>query len=94
MVVTDVVSVRTMIATKDKDYVIFRNYPSKGYWEVISPHLTTYIMYEIIKEDDAAGMGAMALMIMLHHIPNIGEICMTILEYMKNPQEDMFLVEI
>jgi hypothetical protein len=33
-------------------------------------------------------------MLMLHNIPNIGEICMTILEYMKNPQEDMFLVEI
>jgi hypothetical protein len=80
-----------MIMTKDKDHVIFKNNPSIGYWEIVGPVFTTYLMYEVIGEDQ---LGAMALMLMLHNIPNIGEICMTILEYMKNPQEDMFLVEI
>lgn len=91
MVVMDVVSVATMIMTRDKDHIIFRNFPSKGYWEIVGPLYTTYLMYEIIKEDE---MGGMALMLMLHNISNIGEICITIIEYMKNPQEDMFMVEI
>jgi len=83
--------------TKDGDYVIFRNFPDKRYWEITGRLYTTYLVYDILdeKENNAVALkGAMALTLILHNIQNIGEVYETILLYMKNPQEDIFMVPI
>ena len=78
-------------SSKLNNHIIFRNYSSKRYWEISGPVYTTYITYDLIDEDNPTGI---ILMLALHGIRDIDTVSNTLVEYTKNPQEDMFLVEI
>ena len=73
------------------NFVIFRNYSVRGYWEISGYLYTTYLMHEMIFAKDKL---AMDLMLALHGIDNIEEVAETLIKYTRDPQEDMFIVEI
>lgn len=75
----------------EKDFVIFTNNPSKKYWEISGPMMTTYMMYEIVSYEY---ISAMHVMLMMHGIPNIKEVCKTMIEYTNSFSEDMFMIEL
>ena len=73
------------------NHVIFRNFSSKRIWEMSGPWLTTYLSYDVIEIGDK---NAIKTLLWIHGIRNMGEVADTIIQYTKDPQEDMFLVEI
>jgi hypothetical protein len=75
------------------NFIIFRNYGLRGYWEVSSAFYTTYVMHEIIKSEDKFGI---VLMLALHGMTpkQLEDTTETLIKYTKDPQEDMFIVEI
>ena len=74
------------------NFVIFRNYSIRGYWELSGFFYTTYLAHEIILSD--VGNKAIDTMIKLHGLKDIESIKETLVKYTKDPQEDMFIVEI
>lgn len=81
------------VNSQDKlnNHIIFRNYSNKGYWEISGPIYTTYITYDLIDEENPTGI---ILMLALHGIKDMVTLSNTLIRYTKNPQNDMFLVEI
>ena len=75
----------------EDNFVIFRNYSTRGYWEISGYMYTTYLTHEALKEGDNA---AIEIMLALHGLPDIPSIIETLTKYTKDPQEDMFIVEI
>jgi hypothetical protein len=73
------------------NFVIFRNYSVRGYWEISGLNYTTYLMHEIILAKDRGGM---ALMLCMHELDDLDSIMDTLVKYTQDPQEDMFIVEI
>jgi hypothetical protein len=75
------------------NFIIFRNYGVRGYWEASSAFYTTYVMHDIILEKDRFGM---ALMLALHGMPpqQLEETIETLIKFTKDPQEDMFIVKL
>ena len=73
------------------NFVIFRNYSVRGYWEISGYLYTTYLMHEMILAKDKLSMD---LMLALHGIKNVQEVADTLVEYTQDPQKDMFIVEI
>jgi hypothetical protein len=77
----------------EDNFVIFRNYGLRGYWEVSSAFYTTYVGHEIIKKEDKFSV---VLMLALHGMnpKQLEDTVETLIQYTKDPQEDMFIVEI
>jgi hypothetical protein len=73
------------------NFVIFRNYSVRGYWEISGLNYTTYLMHEIILSKDR---GVMSLMLCMHGLEDLDSIMDTLIKYTQDPQEDMFIVEI
>lgn len=73
------------------NFVIFRNYSVRGYWELSGYLYTTYLSHDVINTGDTR---AIDIMLRLHGIKDIAEITDTLIKYTKDPQEDMFIVEI
>ena len=73
------------------NFVIFRNYSTRGYWELSGAMYTTYLMHEIILSENKI---AIEIMLCLHGLKDIDSIVDTLIKYTKDPQEDMFIVEI
>lgn len=73
------------------NFVIFRNYSVRGYWEISGYSYTTYLMHEMLLSDQNY---AVDLMLSLHGLDNIDGIKDTLKKYTKDPQDDMFIVEI
>ena len=73
------------------NFVIFKNYPVRGYWEVSGYLYTTYLMHEMILSKDKL---ATDFMLALHGINDIEEVVETLIKYTQDPQEEMFIVEI
>jgi len=73
------------------NFVIFRNYSTRGYWELSGYMYTTYMSHDLIKQENKNGM---AMMLMLHGLRDIDSITETLIKYTEDPQEDMFIVEI
>jgi hypothetical protein len=75
------------------NFIIFRNYSLRGYWEVSSAFYTTYVMHDIIKKQDKFGI---VLMLALHGMTpkQLEDTTETLIKYTQDPQEDMFIVEI
>lgn len=73
------------------NFVIFRNYSIRGYWELSGLLYTTYMSHELIKEENRGGIG---IMLRLHGLRDIDSITETLIRYTKDPQEDMFIVNI
>lgn len=73
------------------NFVIFRNYSVRGYWELSGYLYTTYMSHEMILLEDKRGVHTM---LHLHGIKNINEITESLVKYTQDPQEDMFIVEI
>jgi hypothetical protein len=73
------------------NFVIFRNYSTRGYWEISGALYTTYLMHEIITSKDRGGM---ALMLCMHGLKDLDSVMDTLIKYTKDPQEDMFIVEV
>jgi len=65
----------------------------RGYWEASSAFYTTYVAHEIIKKEDKFSM---VLMLALHGMnpKQLEDTVETLIQYTKDPQEDMFIVEI
>lgn len=76
----------------EDNFVIFRNYSVRGYWELSGALYTTYLSHEIILSE--FGKAAMETMMYLHGLKDIDSITSTLINYTKDPQEDMFIVEI
>jgi len=74
------------------NFVIFRNYSTRGYWEMSGALYTTYLAHEVILS--SGGRAAIETMMYLHSIKDIQSIYNALLKYTKDPQEDMFIVEI
>lgn len=75
----------------EDNFVIFRNYSVRGYWEISGYMYTTYLMHELILSDNLIPV---ELMLALHGLDDIDNIIDTLVKYTKDPQEDMFIVEI
>ena len=75
----------------EDNFVIFRNYSTRGYWEVSGYMYTTYLTHEVLKEQDKERV---ELMLALHGLEDIPSIIETLIKYTQDPQEDMFIVEI
>ena len=77
----------------EDNFIIFRNYGLRGYWEVSSAFYTTYVMHDIIKSGDKFGI---VLMLSLHGMNprQLEETTETLIKYTQDPQEDMFIVEL
>ena len=75
----------------EDNFVIFRNYSVRGYWEISGLLYTTYLMHDMILSKDRYGV---QLMLSLHGLSDIDNIVDTLVKYTKDPQEDMFIVEI
>jgi hypothetical protein len=75
------------------NFIIFRNYGLRGYWEVSSAFYTTYVMHDIIKNQDRFGI---VLMLALHGMSpqQLEETTETLIRFTEEPQEDMFIVEL
>lgn len=73
------------------NFVIFRNYSTRGYWELSGLLYTTYMSHELIKEENKGGI---EIMLRLHGLRDIDSITETLIRYTKDPQEDMFIVNI
>jgi hypothetical protein len=75
------------------NFIIFRNYGLRGYWEASSAFYTTYVMHDIIINEDRFGI---ALMLALHGMSpqQLEETTETLIKFTKDPQEDMFIVNI
>ena len=73
------------------NFVIFRNYSTRGYWELSGLLYTTYMSHDLIKQENKKGM---YLMLRLHGLKDIESITDTLIKYTEDPQEDMFIVEI
>ena len=76
----------------EDNFVIFRNYSVRGYWELSGYLYTTYLSHEIILSDH--GKSAIETMMYLHGLKDIDNITKTLIKYTQDPQEDMFIVEI
>ena len=76
----------------EDNFVIFRNYSVRGYWELSGYQYTTYLSHEIILSD--RGKAAIETMMYLHGLKDIDNMAKTLIKYTKDPQEDMFIVEI
>jgi hypothetical protein len=74
------------------NFVIFRNYSIRGYWELSGLRYTTYLSHSVILGE--RGKEAVELMMYIHGIKNIESVYDTLVKYSKDPQEDMFIVEI
>lgn len=77
--------------TISDNFVIFRNYSTRGYWEISGYMYTTYMMYEMILADNKEPIH---FMLGLHGLDDVLSITDTLIKYTKDPQEDMFIVEI
>jgi hypothetical protein len=75
----------------EKDYVIFKNYVNKRYWEISGPVITTYMMYDIVSYEY---INTMRLMLMLQKVSDIESVCETMIDYTNNNKEDIFIIEI
>jgi hypothetical protein len=64
----------------------------RGYWELSGYFYTTYLSHEIILSENPKP--AIETMMYLHGLKDINEIYKTLIRYTKDPQEDMFIVEI
>jgi fumarate reductase subunit C len=75
------------------NFIIFRNYGLRGYWEASSAFYTTYIMHDIILNEDKFGI---TLMLALHGMSpqQLEETTETLINFTRDPQEDMFIVEL
>jgi hypothetical protein len=75
------------------NFIIFRNYGLRGYWEVSSAFYTTYVMHDIIKNQDRFSI---VLMLALHGMSpqQLEETTETLIRFTEDPQEDMFIVEL
>ena len=73
------------------NFVIFRNYPVRGYWEISGCLYTTYLMHEMILSEDKF---AADFMLTLHGITDTESVVETLVKYTQDPQEEMFIVEI
>ena len=74
------------------NFVIFRNYSTRGYWELSGAAYTTYLSHEVILSN--TGKPAIETMMYLHGLKDIDSIAATLVKYTQDPQEDMFIVEI
>lgn len=74
------------------NFVIFRNYSVRGYWELSGLRYTTYLAHTIILGEH--GRDATYTMLHLHGIRDVKDIYDTLVKYSQDPQEDMFIVEI
>jgi hypothetical protein len=77
----------------EDNFIIFRNYGLRGYWEVSGAFYTTYVGHEVIKKEDKFGI---VLMLALHGMSpsQLEETVETIIKYTQEPQEDMFIVQL
>jgi hypothetical protein len=75
------------------NFIIFRNYGLRGYWEASSAFYTTYVMHDIIKNQDRFSI---ALMLALHGMSpqQLEDTTETLIKFTEDPQEDMFIVEL
>lgn len=73
------------------NFVIFRNYSTRGYWELSGYMYTTYLSHDMLLAKDKNGV---QLMLHLHGLRDINSIIDTLIKYTQDPQEDMFIVEI
>jgi len=74
------------------NFIIFRNYSIRGYWELSGARYTTYLSHTIILADN--GKDAVYTMLNIHGIREVKDIYETLVKYSQDPQEDMFIVEI
>ena len=74
------------------NFVIFRNYSTRGYWELSGAFYTTYLAHETILSD--SGKPAIETMMYLHGLKDIDSITTALIKYTQEPQQDMFVVEI
>lgn len=75
----------------ENNFVIFRHFSLRGYWEVSGRLYTTYLMDEMITSDNKTGL---RLMLDLHEIHNNRELEKDLEKFTNDPQEDMFIVEL
>jgi hypothetical protein len=75
----------------DSNFVIFRHFHVRGYWELSGAIYTTYLMDSMILDDNNTGL---ELMLALHCIKDTRQLIQDLVKYTKDPQEDMFIVEI
>lgn len=73
------------------NFVIFKHFPVRGYWEISGYLYTTYLMNEVVLNENKMGM---ATMLALHGLNNIDSIMDTLVKYTKDPQDDLFIVNI
>jgi|AntAceMinimDraft_13_1070369.scaffolds.fasta_scaffold12996_6 hypothetical protein len=76
----------------ENNFVIFRNYSVRGYWEISGSLYTTYLHHDALLSSE--GPELIETMMYLHRIKDIKEITETMTKYTQDPQEDMFIVEI
>jgi hypothetical protein len=75
----------------DNNFVIFRHFHIRGYWELSGALYTTYLMDDLILNENKHGLETM---LHLHNITNTRQLIEDLIRYTQDPQEDMFIVEI
>ena len=72
--------------------VFFRNYQSDKTWEISKHQTSMYIPYELIESSTA--VEELQILLSTFNFPDLDNIIDTLLKYTKDPQEDMFIVEV
>lgn len=73
------------------NFVIFKHFPVRGYWEVSGLLYTTYLMNDLVLNENKTGMYTL---LALHGLKDIDSVVDTLVKYTQDPQDDMFIVEI
>jgi hypothetical protein len=73
------------------DFVIFRHFHVRGYWELSGKLYTTYLVDGMITSDNKTGL---TTMLNLHGIKASENLIKDLERYTKDPQDDMFIVEL
>ena len=73
------------------NFVIFKHFPVRGYWEVSGAMYTTYLMDELVLSDNTYGLDTL---LHIHGIKETEQLINDLQRFTKDPQSDMFIVEI
>lgn len=73
------------------NFVIFKHFPVRGYWEVSGAMYTTYLMDDMIISDNKSGLYTL---LHIHGIIDTKRLIEDLEKFTKDPQDDMFIVSI
>ena len=73
------------------NFVIFKHFPVRGYWEVSGAMYTTYLMDDMVLSENTYGLDTL---LHIHGIQETKELVKDLKRFTKDPQSDMFIVEI